>query len=164
MREFLLESDEHMRKQWPLIQKGLNDGFEGGKKLLMVLMRPKRNSVTNAKLHAMIKDLREQAKINFMTVRVSLIDYDFDVCKALLVKWFDEEKKLNGEPLSRGGKYVYDPINGDKVYVRPSTTEMNQAEACEFVEYLYSIGCICNVKWSEKALKAYEEYSRILAK
>lgn len=161
MLEFTLESDEHMRKQWPQIAKGLGKGFEGGKKVLMVLMRPKRNSLSSAKLHAMMSDINKQAVIQMMTIRVDLRDFKFDPCKALLVKWYDEERKLNGDPLSKPGQYVVDPLNGDKVYLRPSTKEMSQKEACDFVEYLYALGCSCGVVWSEKANKAYEEYANI---
>lgn len=161
MREYTLESDEHMRKQWPLIAEGLSKGFEGGKKVLMVLMRPKRNSLSSSKLHAMMGDINKQAVIQVMTIRVDLREMVFDECKALLVKWYDEERKLNGDPLSRPGKYVIDPLNGDKCYLRPSTKEMSQREACDFVEYLYALGASCGVKWSEKAIKAYEEYSQM---
>lgn len=157
MLEFRVKDYEHFKKCWPLIRDGMLKGFDGGKELLLILQRPRRNSLTNRKLHAMITDIHNQAVISFVR-KIVLSEYTFDECKALLIKWFDEELKGIGEPLARPGKYVIDPINGDKVYLRPSTTEMSQKECCKFIEFLYATGSNHGVKWSEKAKNIYSEY------
>ena len=158
MLEFKLKDFADFQRQSGIIQSGLNKGFDGGKPVLIQLMRPKRNNLTNAKLHAMMTDIHAQAVIKMPGARIVLSEFSFDELKTLLVIWFAKERELNGEPLSRPPKHFTDPTTGENLVVRPSTTEFCQRDACDFVEYIYALGCDCNIKWSEKAQHAYSQY------
>ena len=123
--------------------------------------RPSRNSLTNRKLHALIGDIRKQAVITLQGAKIPLSCYEPDVVKAFMVRWFDLDMTEAKEPLRKSGKTVNCPRTGQPMYVRPSTTEFSQKEACQFVEWLYSFGVDHGVKFSEPALRAYEEYKEL---
>lgn len=119
-------------------------------------LEKRRNSLVNAKLHAMIADIQAQGVISMPGRRVKLSDYDTDALKALLVIWFANEREMNGEPLTKAPRSIICPVTGERVSIRPSTAEWGQRDACDFVEFLYSVGNDAGVRWSEPALKAYE--------
>lgn len=126
----------------------------------VTLGRPEeiRNSVQNSRYHAMLSDLHKQAVISIPGRRITLSDYDSDTCKALLVMWFARERELNGEPLARPPRSITDPMSGEQITIRPSTTKWSKRDASDFVEFLYSLGADCKVVWGDPALKQYQEY------
>ena len=160
MREFIVESREHLKKLGPLISQTFDAGLADGKKVLMTLQRPRRNTLTNAKLHAMIEDIRQQCVIK---IGVHVLDKsrELEVWKSLLVRWFDLELNEMGEPLKKGGRRIFDMMYGEWVYMRPSTTDFNQSEAGKFIEFLYAFGVEHGVKFTERALSVYDEYREL---
>ena len=152
------KSMEHFKQCWPQVNEVLAKGFDGGKEVLVEFMRPRRNSLSNRKLHALIGDIHKQAVLELDGESRPMSGYKPDVCKAFMVKWFDMDLKEAGDPLSRPGYRVVDPLDGDLVYVRPSTKDMSQKEACKFIEWLYAWGCDHGVVFSDPAMKCYEEF------
>lgn len=142
-----------MDQAWKLVCKGIEAG-----PVLLTLGRPKkrRNSMTNARLHAMISDIQRLGVISMPGRRIALSEYDTDALKALLVIWFANEREMNGEPLTKAPRSIICPVTGERVSIRPSTADWGQKDACDFVDFLYSVGNDAGVRWSEPALKAYE--------
>lgn len=141
-----------MDQAWKLACKGIEAG-----PVLVTLGRPKkrRNSMTNARLHAMIADIQQQGVISMPGRRVTLSDYDTDALKALLVIWFANEREMNGEPLTKAPRSIICPVTGERVSIRPSTAEWGQRDAGDFIEFLYATGNDAGVRWTEPALKDY---------
>lgn len=161
MREFRIVGWAGLVAQWPHIKELIRGLFDSGKKELLVTVQDKRrNTLTSAKIHAMIGDIRNQCVIK---VGVHTLDKsrDLEVWKSLLVRWFDLEMTELGEPLARGGKRIFDMMYGEWVYMRPSTVDFSQSEAGKFIEWLYCFGTERGVVWSEKALECYNEYKEL---
>lgn len=160
MREFIIDSRDHLKKLGAAINAAFDAGFADNKKVLMTLQRPRRNSLTNAKLHAMIGDIRAQACIK---IGVHVLDKakPLEVWKSLLVRWFDLELVELGEPLTKRGERIFDLMYAEWVYMRPSTTEFSQKECGKFIEWLYAFGVNNGVKFTEKALDVYAEYREL---
>lgn len=123
----------------------------------------KRGSASNAKFHAMIADLNKQAVITMPGKRVALSKYDAETCKALLVIWFAKERELNGDPLRKPPRTEVDPMTGERISIRPSTTQWGVKDTSEFIEFLYSLGAASGVNWSEPALREYQDYKEARA-
>lgn len=157
MREYTLEPGKDHSGAWGHIQGAVSKGLESGK-VLITIQRPRRNNLTNRKLHAMLSDIRSQVVITLEGADIPLRCYAPDVVKTFLVRWFDLELKELGEPLRVSGRKVLDPATGEVIYCRPSTTEFSQGEAGKFVLWLYAFGDARGVKWSEPAIKCYDEY------
>lgn len=140
------------------VDSALCKALQGGP-ICITLHRPEppRTSDTNAKFHAMIADIQRQAVITMPGRRVVMSEYDTDAVKALLVIWFAKERELNGEPLSKPPRSLIDPVSGERVSIRPSTAQWGKRDASDFIEFLYSVGNDGGVRWSEPAMKAYEE-------
>jgi hypothetical protein len=156
----ILKSVEEFISSIPVIEARIKNGLAGGKPVQLELGRPSRNTLSNRKLHAMLGDIRKHAVIELDGAKIPLSCYEPEVCKAFLVRWFDIEMKENGEPLRKAGRSVVDPITGDKMYVRPSTTDFSQSECCAFIEWLYAWGTCRGVIFSDPAMAVYEEYAR----
>lgn len=123
----------------------------------------KRGGLANAKFHAMIADLNKQAVITMPGKRVALSKYDADTCKALLVIWFAKERELNGDPLRKPPRTEIDPMTGERISIRPSTTQWGVKDTSDFIEFLYMLGATSGVNWSESALKQYQDYKEARA-
>lgn len=132
-----------MRTVWEMVNKALREGA-----VEVVLRRPSKNRIQEEKYHTMIGDIHRQCFRAFSAEGV----------KAVLVNQFAREMEDAGTPLAHPGEKVWDWQSREPVYVRPSTKKFRKAEASQFVEFLYSVGAEYGVKWSEKALEAYEEY------
>lgn len=117
-----------------------------------------KSDVQREKFHAMIGDINKTGVIVIPGRRIVMSEYDADQCKALLVMWFANEKAQMGEPLKRPPRNFLDPISGQNISVRPSTKEWGKKLTCEFVEFLYMTGSMSNTKWSEPAMKEYQNY------
>lgn len=117
-----------------------------------------KSSTQNARFHAMIGDINKTGVITIPGRRIVMSDYDADQCKALLVMWFAAEKEQLGEPLPNPPRSFIDPISGQSISIRPSTTTWGKKLTCQFVEFLYATGAMSDTKWSEPALKEYEQY------
>ncbi len=117
-----------------------------------------RNDIQNAKFHAMIGDIAKQAVFKAPGLTVSMSGYALDEAKALLVVWFERECVLMLEPLRHGSRVVIDPFTGEQITIRPSTTKFLKTESNNFIEWLYATGAAGGVRWSEPAMKEYENY------
>lgn len=149
-------SQEKAAADW--VQRAIAYAVKDGP-ICITLHRPEasRSSGANAKFHAMIDDIQRQAVITMPGRRVVMSEYDTSAVKALLVIWFAKERELNGEPLSKPPRSLIDPVSGEWVSIRPSTAQWGKRDASDFIEFLYSVGNDGGVRWSEPAIKAYEE-------
>ena len=110
------------------------------------------------KFHSMIGDIKKTGVIQIPGRRIIMNDYDNEQCKALLVMWFTNEVKGTDIEIPNPPRHFLCPITGENITIRPSTTKWGKKLTCAFVEWLYATGAMAGVKWSEPALKAYEEY------
>lgn len=115
--------------------------------VIITLGRESKSRAQEAKYHALIKDITAMSP-----------EYSFNAWKCLLVKWFDEEMKAAGTPLSKPGERILDAVNQEFVYLRPSTTGFKIGEGSDFIEYLLCYGSENNVKWSRQSTDIYNEY------
>lgn len=161
MISWTVSNHDEFKNLWPQFSAGLDRGFAGDKKVQIDIRRPSRNSLSNGKIHAVIGDIQQQASIELEGATIPLSCYNPDVCKAFLVRWFDLDLVEMGEPLRKSGKKVIDPVTGDLIYVRPSTTDFTQKEACKFIEWLHAFGVEHNVTFGDRALTVYSEYREL---
>lgn len=127
-----------MGQAWELVCKGVKAG-----PVVVKLGRPKRNNSMNAKLWAMLADVAAQ------------------------VEWYG--RKLDNEDW----KHVFTAalkqqeavpgINGGFVVLGTRTSRMNKEVFSQLIELIYAFGSDHQVRWSEPALKAYEEYANACA-
>lgn len=124
------------------------------------LYRPEdpRNNIQSSKFHAMVSDLQKQAVIKMPGRRIVLAEYDLEAVKALLVIWYANERALMGEPLAKPPRSIICPVTGERISIRPSTAKWSKKDASGFVEFLYCLGVDTEVRWSEPAIQAYNEY------
>src|SRR5690606_32579737 len=95
----------------------------------------------------------KQAVISLPGRRIKMSDYDADECKALLVVWFANERALEGRPLPKPPRTIIDPMSGEKISIRPSTTQFGKKNMAEFVEFLFATGSGSGFIRSDPALK-----------
>lgn len=134
-------------------------GLEGGAVDVTISRHdPTKSWLANRKFHAMIADINRMAVIRIPSRTIKMADYDADQCKALLVMWFANEKAEMGDPLPKPPRSFLDPVTGQQISIRPSTTEWGKKITCEFVEWLYFIGSQYGVIWSEPAIQQYQSY------
>ena len=134
-------------------------GAIGKRKWILVTLESDmtRSLDQNSKIHAMIEDVRRDARGLIGTTYVNMEMFDEEGVKTLLVKWFLFEKVESGEKLPRRiqPKIIIDPLYGDAVYCRPSTTDFGKKIMCEFIEFIYAIGSTLGVNWSEQSQEVY---------
>ena len=135
------------------VKNAATKGVQSGRPFQIAMRYLTRTEIQNAKFHAMISDIHRQC----------LRAYSFDGVKAVLVNQFALEMEEQGTPLAHPGEKVWDWKSQEAVYVRPSTTEFLKHEAAQFIEFLYATGVDLGVRWSEKALRAYESYKEARA-
>lgn len=114
--------------------------------------------IQEEKYHAMINDIAKQAVFKTPAKTVYMKNFSEKQAKALLVTWFEDDCKIIGEPLRHGSEVVECPFSGRLITIRASTKEMIKKERCNFVEWLYATGADGNVRWSEPAMKQWQEY------
>lgn len=161
MKELIIPVSSLQEKQYALARAStaIDKALEIGAVDVALRYRENRRGIaSNAKFHAMIGDLNKQAVITMPGKRVALSQYDAETCKALLVIWFAKERELNGEPLRKPPRTEIDPMTGERISIRPSTTQWGVKDTSDFIEFLYSLGAASGVIWSEPALKEYQDY------
>lgn len=119
---------------------------------------PPKSDIQREKFHAMIGDIKKTGVITIPGRRIVMNDYDNEQCKALLVMWFTNEVKDSDISIPNPPRHFRCPITGENITIRPSTIKWGKKLTCAFVEWLYATGSMANVRWSEPALKAYNEY------
>lgn len=107
-----------------------------------------RSLSQNAKTHAMITDIARHFNWLYAGSKRSLLCW-----KRVLVNQFYQEINVSSELVpSWDGQRV--------VIVNDTTSDMGKKRMGQFVEFLYALGAELKVRWSEPALKAYEELRR----
>lgn len=117
-----------------------------------------KSDIQREKFHAMIGDIKKTGVIVIPGRRIVMNDYDNEQCKALLVMWFVNEVKGSEITIPNPPRHFKCPITGENITIRPSTIKWGKKLTCAFVEWLYATGAMAGVKWSEKALEAYQSY------
>ncbi|MFC7091898.1 hypothetical protein ACFQH5_20350 [Halomonas salifodinae] len=135
------------------VKSAATKGVQGGRPFEIAIRYPSKSRIQEEKYHAMIHDIHRQC----------FRGYSAEGVKAVLVNQFAREMEEAGTPLAHPGERVWDWQTQEPVYVRPSTKGFLKSEASQFVEFLYSVGTEYGVAWSDKAMKAYEEYREVAA-
>lgn len=125
------------------VHRWIGEGLEGGT-IELSLMRPSKSRAQEKHYHALIQEICAHAS------RHSQIKTDPEGWKAILVYEFEKEKAAMGEPLKNRGYYVV-AQDGERIYIRPSTTLFRKKEGQEFIEFLYARGIDFGVQWSASA-------------
>ncbi len=112
--------------------------------------RPSKKREQEKKYHAMINDIAR-------TVKVLGVRYDLEEWKALLVYGYEQERLQMGEPLTHPGRVILSLKDSTPITIRASTKELNVKEGADFIEYLYSEGLDMGAKFSDPAMRHYEE-------
>lgn len=132
--------------------------------LELSILHAKGSAVQSSKIHAMYNDILKVRKFKYYGVDVDLMKHGAndapEYCKALLVKWFDEEMRAAGEELRHPGKLMFCPRQGQYFYCRPSTKDMSVKEKTKHIEWLYAFGAEINAPWSEP-VRGYDEYPEL---
>lgn len=160
MPSAIVKSKQEVNKLLNWIDGNVCKALDGGP-VEVVLKRPEANRTfpQNSKFHSMISDIHKYAVIKIPGRRIVMRDFDYDAAKALLVVWFANERQDEGRPLKKPPRTVVCPMTGERITVRPSTVDdFTKSDTVEFIEWLYALGTINDVKWSEPALKEYETY------
>lgn len=122
-----------------MVRRGLPAGA-----VEVVVGRPgKRTLSQNKKLWPMLSDISKQVEwpVNGVLEKLSTEEWK-DVLTAALSS---EQKVTQG-------------VNGGFVMLGKSTSKMKKAEFADLIEVIYAFGSERQVRWSEPALKAYEEW------
>lgn len=159
MHKITVTSIDQINKALNWVDGGLVKGLSGGSvDITLCRHDPEKSEIQREKFHAMIGDINKTGIISIPGRRIVMRDYDQEQCKALLVMWFANEKEQMGEPLAKPPRNFTDPLTGQQISIRPSTVQWGKKLTCEFVEWLYSMGVMACVKWSEPAMKEYQNY------
>ena len=127
----------------------ITEGLKGGA-IEIRFLRESKSRIQEEKYHAMIGDIAK-------TVKVYGKYYDNEVWKAQLVDEFRKVREEMGEPLAHPGKTVVSLDGQRKVTIRPSTRKFRVREAADFIEFLYATGIDYGARFTDKAMKIYEE-------
>ena len=100
---------------------------------------PKRSLSQNRKMWPMLEDIRKHIPV-WYGYRMDTDDYK-DLITAL---WKKQDIIPDGE--------------GGMVALGIRTSKLVKKDFADLIEYIYAFGTTKDVKWSEPALKAYEEY------
>jgi hypothetical protein len=134
---FKIESEATLRDVMMNVWQKVCQGIKAGP-VIVELGREKRTLDQNAKMWPMLTDLSKQKE--WAGEMRSPEDWK-DVCTAL----FEKQKVVPG-------------IDGGFVALGARTKKYDKKKFSEFIECLYWIGQEFEIKWSEKSLKAYEQW------
>ncbi|WP_106478138.1 recombination protein NinB [Phytohalomonas tamaricis] len=128
-----------------LIGKGIQAG-----PVEVIVRRPndKRTLDQNKKLWPMLSDVARQCTLIV----------DGESVKAPAEDW----KEVFTNAL-RKHQRVAKGLDGGLVFLGARTSRMKKAEFAELIELIYAYGAEQNIRWSEPALKAYQDYREVAA-
>lgn len=124
---------------WQWVKEALAGGA-----VTVEVRRPSKTREQEKHYHALIQEICAHAS------KHSQIKTDPEGWKAILVYEFEKEKAAMNEPLKNRGYYVI-AKDGERIYIRPSTTLFRKKEGQEFIEFLYARGIDFGVQWSASA-------------
>ena len=132
----VIERADQIRFGLAWVQQMLEKGLAGGP-VQISLGRERRNKDQNSKLWPMLTDISKQVcwHGHWLTK---------DEWKDVMTAGMTQQKVVPG-------------IEGGFVVLGRSTSRMNKAVFCEFIELIYAFGSQHDVQWSEKALSIYDE-------
>ena len=116
-----------------LIWRGLRSG-----EVVVTLGRKKRSNDQNAKLWPMLTDISRQ--VDWFGRKHSP-----DQWKDIITGSFEHCEFVPG-------------IDGQMIMLGGRTSKYSKARFSELIEYIYAFGADKQVRWSEPALKAFEQY------
>lgn len=111
---------------------------------MVQISEPAKKRVQEEKYHAMISDIAKQCQ--FMDQKLDAEDW-----KRLLVDMFAKVMRTMGTPLHHDGRVIPSLDYERVVQLGIQTRDFRVAEACDFIEFLYSFGAERGVRWSEPA-------------
>lgn len=121
-----------------------------GDEVEVTIQRPSKTRDQERLYHALIKDIAA-------TVLIEGRKYDAETWKALMIDEFTEEMSRQGTPLSHPGR-VIPSLDGRRVVtIRASSRRFRKSEASQFIEFLFSMGSELGAKFSDPAMKFYED-------
>ena len=132
----VIERADQIRFGLAWVQQMLEKGLAGGP-VQISLGRERRNKDQNSKLWPMLTDISKQ------------------VCWH--GHWLTKDEWKDVMTAGRNQQKVVPGIDGGFVVLGGSTSRMNKAVFCEFIELIYAFGSQHDVQWSEKALSIYDE-------
>ena len=159
---FNAKSRQDLDAKWPAIGAAINR-YDDGKGIELVVRRPNKVRDQEAKYHAMIADIARAGSISYGAITVDFSAFAVDpvmAAKALLVVWYEQDLKSQGESLSKPSAWIVDPVTGAPITVRASTKEFSVKEAANFIEFLHAVGAENKVSWSDPETKSYEQWAK----
>jgi len=123
-----------------MLEKGLQSGA-----IIVQLSRPKRSDEQNRHLWAILRDVAQCCTWPTSGGR----QLSQEQWKTLFMSAYREEV----------GSIVMG-INGEPVNLNLSTSRLNKREFSELVEFIYATGTGWGVRWTDPAMKAYEELTK----
>lgn len=114
----------------------------------------KRSINQNSKFHAMITDIQNTAEIEGK--------FSFKAWKDKLIDEFVQELARNGEGLTSPGETVLSFDKKRMITIRPSSADFLKVEGAKFITFLYAFGHEIGAKFSDPAIKYYEEARQVL--
>lgn len=151
MKSFRIDTQADLRSQMARAWEAACQHIQGGK-LVVEIRRQNKSREMERKYHAMLNDIARQ--VTFYGNR----HYGAEIWKALMVDQFAQERAQMGEPLRHPGQTIISLDGQRQVTVRASTTQFLVPEGADFIEFLYAQGSEMGVRWSEPALRVYQEY------
>lgn len=114
-----------------------------GGSVVIALGRERRSNSQNSKLWPMLQDVSHQCELII----------NGSPCKASKEDW----KHIFSASLYKQNRMALG-VDGEIVYLGHSTSRMDKKTFAELIELIYAYGSNHDVRWSEPALRAYEEY------
>lgn len=169
MSEYRIDDLPTLRGQMERAYYHVRDLIRSGKRIEVVIREWSKSRDQEKKYHAMLRDFSRQIKFEYsvdedngkvvrLRGRNKKKTYSTEVWKALLVDKFAQEKKAMGEPLRHPGQTIISLDGMREITVRPSTKQFLMSEAGDFIEFLYAEGTEMGIRWSEPAMRAYNEF------
>ena len=153
--KLVIDNEKALPAQVSVILDSIYKGIKGGP-VVVTLSRLARSAIQNRKFHALIGDIAKQCVVEGRT-------YHQRIWKAWLVDQFEQELLANGERLRVQSEVVMSLDKKRLLSIRPSTTELSVKEAAQFIEFLFAFGTQEGVRFSDRALAAYDDYKEAQA-
>ena len=145
MKQKVIQGATQIPQACSWLSHWLAKGLSGGKPVMIKLSHESRSEAQNRCLWAILKDFEDQA----------------DYPPGSGIKRGKEQWKILFI-----SAYKYDPVNvmpgmnGELVNIGYSTKALNKEQFSELIELIYAQGSEYGIKWSDPALKIYDEFGQ----
>lgn len=140
MKQITVKGLDQITQASDWLKHWLNKGLQGGKLVTIRLAHESRTEAQNRHLWPMLQCFAQQ-------------------------KEYGGKLRTNKEwKIILISAYKFDPagivigINGEVVNLNYSSKELNRSQFSEFIELIYAQGSEWGIKWSDPALKIYDEW------